>query len=480
MSQITITPALVEAFMVASHDRNPLHIDAGYARTTPFGQPVVYGVLGILAALGKWANGNPLVIGQVKAVFKKPLFIGQAYGFRSEDRNGRIQLVLFRGPVDYLQLSFQPAELPALENEAIAFDPANLPADIGQKTDFNYAIDATGAATLQKLTGLEGVLTDGQLAAFLWSSFWIGMVNPGPRALFAEIEFNFAHQASQCSLQMHLDPPSFDARFNRMVQTGSGTGISALKLAAFVRPEPVELDWALLRQHEHGPWEGKRVCVSGAGRGFGAALAAVAGFEGAQLALLARSQPEKVLGMFEGEGLHAQVFQADLSQEAQVEEMAKAVALGAKIDLLVLNATPPIRHAWLLEQSAGEFMEFVQTSMAMTVLVTRALLPHLAENATVVLVSTEYLGDPQRGFSHYLAAKAGQEAFLEAMATETQGVRWMAARLPRMLTDQTNLPFDHRLPPRAETVAAALLSRLAEQPHSGGFHRIELQLDEED
>ena len=96
MSQITITPALVEAFMVASHDRNPLHIDAGYARTTPFGQPVVYGVLGILAALGKWANGNPLVIGQVKAVFKKPLFIGQAYGFRSEDRNGRIQLVLFR------------------------------------------------------------------------------------------------------------------------------------------------------------------------------------------------------------------------------------------------------------------------------------------------------------------------------------------------------------------------------------------------
>ena len=43
----------LEDFTEFSHDRNPLHIDPDYARKTPFGDCVVYGILGILKILNQ-------------------------------------------------------------------------------------------------------------------------------------------------------------------------------------------------------------------------------------------------------------------------------------------------------------------------------------------------------------------------------------------------------------------------------------------
>ena len=42
----------VLAFAEASGDRNPVHIDARFARRTPFGSPIVHGSLLTLGALG--------------------------------------------------------------------------------------------------------------------------------------------------------------------------------------------------------------------------------------------------------------------------------------------------------------------------------------------------------------------------------------------------------------------------------------------
>ena len=47
--EITFTQADVELFSALSHDHNPLHVDSNYARRTPFGECVVYGILGVLA-----------------------------------------------------------------------------------------------------------------------------------------------------------------------------------------------------------------------------------------------------------------------------------------------------------------------------------------------------------------------------------------------------------------------------------------------
>ena len=47
-----ITAEDIRAFADVSGDRNPLHLDAEYARSTPFGGPVAHGTLGIAVAAG--------------------------------------------------------------------------------------------------------------------------------------------------------------------------------------------------------------------------------------------------------------------------------------------------------------------------------------------------------------------------------------------------------------------------------------------
>ncbi|MGC3974615.1 MAG: MaoC/PaaZ C-terminal domain-containing protein [Nitrospira sp.] len=46
MTTVRFTKQDLARFSGASRDRNPLHISEDYARTTPYAEPVVFGVLG--------------------------------------------------------------------------------------------------------------------------------------------------------------------------------------------------------------------------------------------------------------------------------------------------------------------------------------------------------------------------------------------------------------------------------------------------
>ena len=48
----TLTAADIAAFAELSGDHNPLHLDAEFARTTPFGTPIAHGALGLALATG--------------------------------------------------------------------------------------------------------------------------------------------------------------------------------------------------------------------------------------------------------------------------------------------------------------------------------------------------------------------------------------------------------------------------------------------
>lgn len=54
----TVTEADIVAFAGLSGDFNPLHVDAEYARGTPFGERIAHGVLGLAMATGlAWQTG---------------------------------------------------------------------------------------------------------------------------------------------------------------------------------------------------------------------------------------------------------------------------------------------------------------------------------------------------------------------------------------------------------------------------------------
>jgi hypothetical protein len=68
--------------------------------------------------------------------------------------------------------------------------------------------------------------------------------------------------------------------------------------------------------------------------------------------------------------------------------------------------------------------------------------------------------EPVRGFAHYLTAKAAQEALIQALSLEFRDQEFIVARLPRILTDQTNLAFDFDPPVHPGEVARDLILAL--------------------
>jgi acyl dehydratase len=88
----TITETDVVAFAAFSADYNLLHVDAEYAKASPFGQRIAHGMLvaSIVAGLNTRTVVNamiaPAMLGllEVKATFPQPTFIGDTIGVRIE------------------------------------------------------------------------------------------------------------------------------------------------------------------------------------------------------------------------------------------------------------------------------------------------------------------------------------------------------------------------------------------------------------
>jgi len=83
----TITETDVVAFAALSGDWNRIHTDAEYAKTTPFGQRIAHGLLGIAIAsglavrLGAFAETTIAMLG-VEWRFRAPVFIGDTVHLR--------------------------------------------------------------------------------------------------------------------------------------------------------------------------------------------------------------------------------------------------------------------------------------------------------------------------------------------------------------------------------------------------------------
>lgn len=81
LAERRITQACVAEYADASGDHNPLHLDEAFAQGTPYGRPIVHGML-VLALLsemmtaafgGAWLRG-----GRLRARFRAPVFPGDA------------------------------------------------------------------------------------------------------------------------------------------------------------------------------------------------------------------------------------------------------------------------------------------------------------------------------------------------------------------------------------------------------------------
>ena len=482
------TSAQVDAFHRASQDANPLHLDAAYARRSQFGRPVVYGMAAVLYALAQWSDGRRFKLKSLRADFRKPLFVDEHYDFQVTPLRDGFRCRFSRGPVDYTLVSFVPCAESAAPPNAVApelpdieFTPAGSAASFPRVDKREVCFSAGDCGALQAAFGIGvGSLPGSQLAALLWASYHVGMEMPGRQAMFSELRMEFtADPPAATHIRLRLAAAAFDERFNRYTLSGSGTGVERLNIAAFLRPDPVDFPLSSMGgvSGEDEPLRGKTVFVSGAARGFGATFARLCALAGARVALNYRGDADTANALrdeLRDAGREAAVFACDLEDAASVRRMGAEVAAAFDgLDLIVNNAAPAIRELQFAEQTDEELLGFVRQNMAITLHTSRYLLPLLREGGQFIHISTKYLAAPARGFSHYLAAKSAQEGLIRALAEEYRGVDFVIARLPRILTDQTNLPFSFERPADPRDVAKKLIESAGRRGDSN-FRRLDL------
>src|SRR5277367_5644359 len=99
---ITFTEEDLALFSEASGDRNPLHLSHEYARSTPYGRPVVFGCLGATACLGHMGLPAGWSATSLEAEFLRPMFVGVRYRFETSQKEGNWEARLFDGSTHVL------------------------------------------------------------------------------------------------------------------------------------------------------------------------------------------------------------------------------------------------------------------------------------------------------------------------------------------------------------------------------------------
>lgn len=173
---------------------------------------------------------------------------------------------------------------------------------------------------------------------------------------------------------------------------------------------------------------GRRIVITGAGRGLGRALAIKTADHGADVVLLGRDNIalHAVAEIIQSRtGRKAFTASCDLAQPDSIRDACRAVlSEGAGVDVLVNNAATWLTGT-LADQSDAEIASAIAATVTGTVLVTRAFLPALRASRAadiVNVVSTAGLPRWDLGAATaFHAAKHGQSGFSDAVRHELRG-----------------------------------------------------------
>jgi short-subunit dehydrogenase len=176
-------------------------------------------------------------------------------------------------------------------------------------------------------------------------------------------------------------------------------------------------------------FDGKRVIITGAGRGLGAALAIILADKGAKLLLTGRSR-ENLTAIAEAiklrTGTKPELRMLDMADASEVTLFAKALRdAGEPVDILINNAAQ-----WLpgrmTEHDALAISQTIAANVTGTMLLTRGLVPLLEKSGagdilTVVSISGLPNARLQTASVAYAASKQAQAAISDGLRQELKG-----------------------------------------------------------
>lgn len=171
--------------------------------------------------------------------------------------------------------------------------------------------------------------------------------------------------------------------------------------------------------------EGQTAVVTGATRGIGSAVARAFAEAGAQVVICSREREalETVAEEIREGGGEAVPKRADVRDEFDVELLMETAAQeGEKIDCVVANAgvyhgTPG--ETPLSGESYAAFDDHVRTNARGVFTTIRESLPHLAEDARILVTSGAVARKSAAGYGSYAVSKAAAEAVARGFAADT-------------------------------------------------------------
>ena len=168
--------------------------------------------------------------------------------------------------------------------------------------------------------------------------------------------------------------------------------------------------------------DGRVAVITGASRGLGRAMALALAGAGAKLALVARDieQLAATAAAVREAGAEAEVYRADVADEAQVLTLEKDVAARfAKVDILINNAGINIRKL-ITEFTLDEWRRVMDTNVTAVFLMCRAFVPHMKGRGYGRIVNmTSIMSHVSiAGRTAYSSSKTALLGFTKALALE--------------------------------------------------------------
>ncbi len=481
MTTVRFTKQDLACFSAASRDRNPLHISEAYARTTPYAEPVVFGALGLLAGLGHLSARPDHRLQQLSAEFRNPLSLDVAYRLdiiESSTDKARVKLYDTTRLMMTATFTFRPGQGHRESSVYPRVDCAAEPADRTSATLFpgtsvtgTYAPQTEEFAQVVERWRLSGKgATSHQIAATMWASFVVGMHLPGKRAVFWRLTLDFHDAAAQeeAPFSYEVAVEDLDERFDLLRSAGT--------LSAGSLPYATAQMWAFVRQDSPRPslrrlagllpeseqLKGKLALVIGGSRGLGAAIALAFASQGCSVLLnYQHSTPE------------ADLTRASLGDRSALIELVQGDAADVPwclslretilkqhggLDLLVCNASPPIRPLAFEPEKIAQFQDFLGGSLALVSAPMATFLGTLAGQAGWnIVLSSSFVRELPVEFPHYVTAKSAIEGLVTWSAAHHPKVRHLLVRPPKLLTDQTNTTVGRQGAMDVEQVAASIV-----------------------
>ena len=491
-------------FAAASRDHNPLHQSVVYARRTAFGEPVVFGMLAVLAAISRSRFLAGHLLANLAFNFRKPMFCDVDYELNlSESKPGQVKVSLQDAGQLVLtgRFGYQPGEAAQNATWFSPDDPHLAPAR-RLASDLTTAMTVSGrygpvreefAELLNRWQLADKGMTPAQIAVLLWCSYLIGMHLPGEGALFSHVQVRFepGNDCDDLPLSYRAQVSEFDPRFNvvhidAVLERGPLVCARA-NLSSFLRFEAPRLALDLLAQQlpSCSALTGKTALVIGGSRGLGAAIVAALVSQGCHVLLsyqFSSEQANALQQQLRASSGQITMVQGDASNAAWCRQLRREMTeRGETLDILVCNASPAIRELGFALESVDRLRAFVDRSMALISIPIAGFRDWLeARGGKAVLISSaiaapEALDDPanwRRGlaaeFPQYVAAKYATEGLLKALAAQITRTQFLIVRPPRLLTDQTNTVTGRQGAIGVEGVAAKIVKRLCE-PDSAGI-----------